>query len=178
MGGLFNGCTSLTSVSSLPSITLAKGCYSSMFYNCTSLITPPPVLPEAYAIINPHQQGCAYPFKQLAGVGVAFKLCQALFKKITGSNELWRGHLEFVAMGTVADIVPLVGENRELVRMGLKSFRKTSSKGLRELIRVAQIAPTKQITSETIARMHDYLIKVLVKGIENPDVTIGELFDL
>ncbi|MDD3395746.1 MAG: single-stranded-DNA-specific exonuclease RecJ [Acidaminococcaceae bacterium] len=112
--------------------------------------TPPPVLPEAYAIINPHQQGCAYPFKQLAGVGVAFKLCQALFKKITGSNELWRGHLEFVAMGTVADIVPLVGENRELVRMGLKSFRKTSSKGLRELIRVAQIAPTKQITSETI----------------------------
>ena len=96
--------------------------------------TPPKELPAAFAIINPHQNDCRYPFKDLAGVGVAFKLCQGLYKYLTKEEELWTDKIEFAAMGTVADIVPLVGENRELVRLGLKRIKHTKSKGLLELM--------------------------------------------
>lgn len=110
---------------------------------------PPEELPPAYAIINPQQKDCPYPFKKLAGVGVAFKLCQGLYQKLTQEKELWADKLEFVAMGTVADIVPLIGENRELVRRGLKHIKHTKSKGLIELMKVAGVAG-KNITGETI----------------------------
>ena len=111
--------------------------------------TPPKELPEAFAIINPHQNDCQYPFKDLAGVGVAFKLCQGLYKYLTKEEELWTDKIEFVAMGTVADIVPLVGENRELVRLGLKRIKHTKSKGLLELMKVAGV-DYKRVTVETI----------------------------
>ncbi len=110
---------------------------------------PPEELPAAYAIINPQQQDCPYPFKKLAGVGVAFKLCQGIYQKLTQEKELWTDKIEFVAMGTVADIVPLVGENRELVRRGLKRIKHTKSKGLMELMKVAGV-DGKNITGETI----------------------------
>ncbi len=96
--------------------------------------TVPPVLPQAYAIINPKQEDCQYPFKVLSGVGVAFKLCQALEQRRTGKHLYWEELTELVALGTVADIVPLIGENRELVRRGLKAMASTRLVGLQTLI--------------------------------------------
>lgn len=71
---------------------------------------PPPSLPEAHAIINPKQPGCSYPFKELAGVGVAFKVAHALLGRVP--YEL----LEFAVIGTIADLVPLVDENRLIAK--------------------------------------------------------------
>lgn len=111
--------------------------------------TPPEVLPAAYAIVNPHQHDCAYPFKELAGVGVAFKLCQALERRINPQGMYWQENLELVALGTVADIVPLLDENRELVRMGLKSLKQTKNLGLLELIKIADLG-NRPLNSESI----------------------------
>jgi single-stranded-DNA-specific exonuclease len=100
----------------------------------------PERLPEAFAIINPHMENCGYPFKNLAGVGVAFKLVQALYaqflsKKIEQSKWL----LDLVAIGTVADCVPLIGENRAIVAFGLVVLSKTKRVGLEELFQVGRI---------------------------------------
>jgi single-stranded-DNA-specific exonuclease len=97
---------------------------------------PPPALPRACAIVNPHQDGCAYPFKGLCGVGVAFKLVQALAATRGGLAEVeWL--LDVVALGTVADAVPLSGENRVLVRHGLDRLSRGGHVGLQALIDVA-----------------------------------------
>ena len=93
--------------------------------------TVPEVLPPAYAIINAKQYDCGYPFKDLSGVGIAFKLCQALEQRESGRLPEWQGLTELAALGTVADIVPLIGENRELVRRGLKAMETTKLVGLR-----------------------------------------------
>ncbi len=84
----------------------------------------PPVLPDAYAIINPKKPGCPYPFKGLAGVGVAFKVAQALLGRVPTE---W---LDFVVIGTIADLVPLVDENRLLVIEGLRALQVTDRPGL------------------------------------------------
>src|SRR6266508_5295738 len=83
--------------------------------------TPPDALPQAYALVNPKQPGCAYPYKQLVGVGIAYKLTQALAR--LGMKMPLRGRdlLDVVALGTVTDMGPLTGENRVLVRAGLES---------------------------------------------------------
>lgn len=94
---------------------------------------PPELLPEAAAIVNPKQPGCSYPCKELAGVGVAFKLAHALL----GTPPLeW---LELAAIGTVADLMPLADENRVIVKLGLERLRNTSNMGLRALFGVAGI---------------------------------------
>ena len=111
--------------------------------------TVPPELPPAYAIINAKQADCAYPFKELSGVGIAFKLCQALEQGAPGSLPAWQGLTELAAMGTVADIVPLVGENRELVRRGLKAMETTQLVGLRALIK-ASGCPQENIAADNI----------------------------
>lgn len=111
--------------------------------------TPPEVLPEAYALVNPHQKDCGYPFEHLSGVGVAFKLCQALYKMRHPDEPLWNGNTEFVALGTVADIVPLWGENRALVKQGLKNMETTANIGLKALMEKSR-CPQKDITSENI----------------------------
>lgn len=95
--------------------------------------TPGPDLPDAFALINTKQAGDEYPEKQLAGVGTAFKLAAALAERMApGAN----GHagLDLVALGTVADMVPLTGENRWLVREGLAQIRRSSRQGLYSLI--------------------------------------------
>lgn len=97
--------------------------------------TAPEVVPPAYAVINPKQKGCPYPDKMLAGVGVAFKLCQAIWQKITGN--LYLEDLDIVAIGTVADVVPLIGENRILTKLGLAKMQECPDKGLAALIQVA-----------------------------------------
>ncbi len=111
--------------------------------------TPPEVLPKAYALVNPHQKDCNYPFEHLSGVGVAFKLCQALYKKSHPAEPLWDGNTEFVALGTVADIVPLWGENRALVKQGLKRMETTANVGLKALMEKSR-CPEKDISSENI----------------------------
>ncbi|MEC2072125.1 single-stranded-DNA-specific exonuclease RecJ [Alkalihalophilus marmarensis] len=93
----------------------------------------PPVLPEAYAIVNPKQPDCTYPFKGLAGVGVAFKVSQALLGRIP--KEL----LDIVVIGTIADLVPLIDENRLMAKEGLKALESTSKPGLRALMKVCGI---------------------------------------
>lgn len=91
-------------------------------------------LPEAEAIINPKRWDCKYPFKELCGAGVAFKLIQALYDEmnidIRESYEL----LEFVAMGTVCDVVDLIDENRIIVKEGLRRINSTNNIGLKALI--------------------------------------------
>jgi single-stranded-DNA-specific exonuclease len=100
---------------------------------------PPPALPAAVAIVNPRRPGCAYPFKSLAGVGVTFKLAEALLKG-RGGLERAREFLDVVALGTIADVVPLVGENRVLARLGLVCLNQTRRAGLRALMGVAGLA--------------------------------------
>ncbi len=110
---------------------------------------PPATLPEAVAIVNPLRPGCAYPFKALAGVGVAFKLAEALFKG-RGGVERARAFLDVVALGTIADVVPLVGENRVLARLGLERLNETRRVGLRALMEVAGLGG-RPVTSGQVA---------------------------
>lgn len=111
--------------------------------------TVPVELPNAYAIINPKQEDCSYPFKDLSGVGVSFKLCQALEQRRTGTDDFWEELTELAALGTVADIVPLLGENREIVRRGLKAMGSTSLVGLQALIK-ASGCNRENVSSENI----------------------------
>ncbi|MEL7635382.1 MULTISPECIES: single-stranded-DNA-specific exonuclease RecJ [Sporomusa] len=97
---------------------------------------PPQQLPPALAIINPKQPGCAYPEKNLAGVGVAFKLCQALWQHYHGTGNSFFDYIEIVAIGTIADIVPLTGENRILVKLGLNRLLTTDNPGIKALVEV------------------------------------------
>uniref|UniRef100_A0A7C6AFD5 Single-stranded-DNA-specific exonuclease RecJ n=1 Tax=candidate division WOR-3 bacterium TaxID=2052148 RepID=A0A7C6AFD5_UNCW3 len=98
---------------------------------------PKTELPDAYALLNPKLPHCNYPFKELAGVGVAFKLLQAIYNKLgIDENELF-ADLDLVALGSVVDVVPLVGENRYLVKSGLKRISKSKKPGIQALINVA-----------------------------------------
>lgn len=101
----------------------------------------PSILPEALAIINPHQKDSAYPFYELSGVGTAFKLAEALYQKIKPKEkEQLKWLLDLVAIGTIADCVPLLGENRVLVKYGLIVLAKTKRVGLLEMFKVGRIA--------------------------------------
>lgn len=95
--------------------------------------TPPDVIPPAFAVIDPRRADSAYSFSELAGVGVAFKLLQALFQSIGKERELDK-LLELVALGTVADTVPLLGENRYLVKRGLEFINTSPCVGLEQVI--------------------------------------------
>jgi single-stranded-DNA-specific exonuclease len=96
---------------------------------------PSAELPAAVAIVNPHQPGCTYPFDGLCGVGVAFKLAQALVEGHGGLSRIER-FLDVVALGTIADAVPLRDENRVIARLGLERLSATENLGLRALIEV------------------------------------------
>jgi len=94
-------------------------------------------LPPALAVVNPRQDGCRYPFGELAGVGVAYKLAEALFSRMWDLPEARRRLepvLDLVALGTVADLAPLVGENRLMVKAGLAEMRRGNRLGLRALV--------------------------------------------
>lgn len=108
----------------------------------------PECVPRATAVINHKQLDCDYPDKNLSGVGVAFKVCQAIWLKRTG--EWYFDDLDIVALGTVADMVPLVGENRAYVAQGLTKMAMLPNEGLRALIDVAGLTG-KSITSGQIA---------------------------
>jgi len=97
---------------------------------------PDAELPPACAVLNPHRSDCPYPDKNLAGVGVAFKLAQALLGEAL-SDRLTESYLKLVAIGTVADVVPLVGENRVIVRFGLAGLEQPHHAGLEALLEAA-----------------------------------------
>jgi single-stranded-DNA-specific exonuclease len=101
---------------------------------------PGPELPAAAAVIDPKQPDDSYPEKDLAGVGVAYKLASAIAEHFDRANEI-ESYLDLVALGTVADIVPLIGENRALVRAGLEKMRQPNRQGLLSLIGVAGLKP-------------------------------------
>jgi single-stranded-DNA-specific exonuclease len=92
-------------------------------------------LPKAIAVINPHRKDSRYPFPNLAGVGVAFKTCEALVRSLGHSPDSYRrSYLDLTAIGTVTDVMPMLGENRIIVRHGLDALRDTRKPGLRALI--------------------------------------------
>ncbi len=92
-------------------------------------------VPPAYAVLNPNQKGCGYPDKNLAGVGVAFKLVDALFRERDRGSQV-NAFLKIVAIGTVADVAKLTGENRAIVALGLNDLAKATNPGLRALMEV------------------------------------------
>jgi single-stranded-DNA-specific exonuclease len=102
--------------------------------------------PPALAVLNPNQHGCNYPDKSLAGVGVAFKLIHALFRE-RGREAQVPGFLKMVAIGTVADVAKLVGENRAIVALGLSDLPRAVNPGLRALIEIAGCGDDGEMTA-------------------------------
>ncbi len=109
---------------------------------------PLDVLPSAFAVINPKQAGDPYPEKNLAGVGLAYKLVEALALSKQYPNLNSRDFLDLVALGTVADLVPLTGENRSLVRAGLELIRQPLRQGMMALIGVSSLTPSRITTTD------------------------------
>jgi single-stranded-DNA-specific exonuclease len=102
---------------------------------------PGPELPNALAVIDPKQPGDPYPEKDLAGVGLAYKIADALGRHLQTEKPRAADYLDLVALGTVADLVPLTGENRSLVRDGLILLQNTNRQGLWSLMSVANLEP-------------------------------------
>jgi single-stranded-DNA-specific exonuclease len=115
---------------------------------------PSAELPVALAIINPKQPGDLYPDKDLAGVGLAYKLADALLQHLrdcgfpVAPDLHVADYLDLVALGTVADLAPLVGENRSMVRSGLEAIRSCKRQGLQSLMGVAGVNPPKVMATD------------------------------
>jgi single-stranded-DNA-specific exonuclease len=98
---------------------------------------PGKTLPNAVAILDPKRKECSYPFKELAGVGVAFKLIQAISSKLGLPEDTFKEYIDLVALGSAADIVPLIDENRLLVKKGLEKINRHNRLGIQALIESA-----------------------------------------
>jgi single-stranded-DNA-specific exonuclease len=110
----------------------------------------PEGVPRALAVLNPNQAGCGYPCKDLCGAGVAFKVAQALLEK-EGRARLLPSFLKVVALATIADSVPLRGENRVFARLGLDGLRSPVNLGLKALFQVSQLDGSRPVTATDIA---------------------------
>ncbi|MBD1381236.1 single-stranded-DNA-specific exonuclease RecJ [Metabacillus arenae] len=145
---------------------------------------PGPILPDAYAIIHPKQPGCSYPFKDLAGVGVAFKLAHAMLGKVP--QDL----LDVASIGTIADLVPLKGENRLIAKEGIKYLSDTNRVGLKALLKIAGV-DSQLVNEETIGfalgprinavgrlQSADPAVKLLITDDEFEAKTLAEEIDL
>lgn len=110
-------------------------------------------LPPAYAVVNPHRHDSTYPFPHLAGVGVAFKTMQAVIRLIRPDDEAKyiERFLDLVACGTIADVMPLLDENRVFASFGLRLLGGTRKVGLRSLLHFVHPDPNRPLTSETIS---------------------------
>ena len=115
----------------------------------------PEQIPAAVAVINPHQKDCDYPFTELAGVGVAFNLMMALRKGLReaglASDVNLLQYLDLVALGTVADVMPLTGVNRILVAYGLNEINQARRCGLRALLQACRFTRGQQISARDLA---------------------------
>ena len=117
-----------------------------------------PKLPVCEAVVNPRRPDCRYPFKELSGVGVVFKLLCALEMDILNFGEyniftvkdMCKRYIDLVTIGTIADVMPLYDENRIMVYMGLHLLSNTSNVGVRALLRAVGIDDSKKVTASTI----------------------------
>ncbi len=119
---------------------------------CPACPGPPWSLPSALAILNPNQPGCGYACKHLCGAGVAFKLAQALLEAWDlerTRNKILPSFLKMLAIATVADAVPLLGENRVIASVGLEQLKHPASPGLRSLMQVAKLNPKQRTLTST-----------------------------
>ena len=110
----------------------------------------PDGVPKALAVVNPNQAGCTYPYKQLCGAGVAFKVAQALMQRRLDAKhheKLLRSFMKVAAIATIADAVPLTGENRVFASLGLDALRRAVNPGLKALLEVARISTNRPPTS-------------------------------
>ncbi len=116
---------------------------------------PESAVPKALAVLNPNQPGCGYPDKNLCGVGVAFKLAQSLLSGLgwppAKLERVLESMLKIVAIGTIADVVPLAGENRVFSKIGLEGLREPRNIGLQALLSVAGFTPAKLPSAGDVA---------------------------
>ncbi|MGA7573319.1 MAG: single-stranded-DNA-specific exonuclease RecJ [Terriglobales bacterium] len=111
-------------------------------------------VPQALAVVNPNQEGCNYPCKHLCGAGVAFKLAQGLMQRRLDAKDqsrLLMSFLKVVAIATIADSVPLLGENRVFAKLGLQGLRRPVNAGLRALLEVAKLGDGRTLTATEVA---------------------------
>jgi single-stranded-DNA-specific exonuclease len=111
-------------------------------------------VPHALAVVNPNQAGCGYPCKYLCGAGVAFKLAQGLLQRRLDAKDQSRMLMSFmkvVAIATIADAVPLLGENRVFAKLGLEGLRRPVNAGLKALLEVAKLGDGRALTSTEVA---------------------------
>jgi single-stranded-DNA-specific exonuclease len=114
----------------------------------------PQGVPAALAVVNPNQEGCGYPCKELCGAGVAFKLAQALIERRIPEGEqarLLKSFMKVVAIATIADAVPLTGENRVFAKLGLEGLRSPVNPGLKALLEVAKLTHGRTLNSGEVA---------------------------
>ena len=114
----------------------------------------PDGVPKAHAVVNPNQVGCGYPYKQLCGAGVAFKVAQGLMQRRLDEKDharMLQSFMKVVAIATIADAVPLTGENRVFAKLGLDALRHAVNPGLKALLEVAQISNKRSPTSTEVA---------------------------
>ena len=114
----------------------------------------PDGVPRALTVVNPNQAGCEYPYKQLCGAGVAFKVAQGLMQRRLDAKDqarMLQSFMKVVAIATIADAVPLTGENRVFARLGLDALRRAVNPGLKALLEVAQISSKRPPTSTEVA---------------------------
>ena len=111
-------------------------------------------VPQALAVVNPNQAGCDYPCKHLCGAGVAFKLAQGLMQRRLDPKDqsrLLMSFMKVVAIATIADSVPLLGENRVFAKLGLEGLRRPVNIGLKALLEVAKLGDGRELTSTEVA---------------------------
>jgi single-stranded-DNA-specific exonuclease len=111
-------------------------------------------VPKALCVVNPNQDGCGYPYKQLCGAGVAFKVAQGLMQRRLDPKDhlrMLRSFMKVVAIATIADAVPLTGENRVFAKLGLEELRRAVNPGLKALLEVAQISQKRPPNSTEVA---------------------------
>jgi single-stranded-DNA-specific exonuclease len=114
----------------------------------------PDGVPKAHAVVNPNQVGCEYAYKQLCGAGVAFKVAQGLMQRRLDEKDharMLQSFMKVVAIATIADAVPLTGENRVFAKLGLDALRRAVNPGLKALLEVAQISAKRSPTSTEVA---------------------------
>src|SRR5271165_4880668 len=111
-------------------------------------------VPQALSVVNPNQEGCDYPCKHLCGAGVAFKLAQGLMQRRLDTKDqsrLLMSFMKVVAIATIADAVPLLGENRVFAKLGLQGLRSPVNAGLKALLEVAKLGDGRELTSTEVA---------------------------
>jgi single-stranded-DNA-specific exonuclease len=111
-------------------------------------------VPHALSVVNPNQDGCDYPCKHLCGAGVAFKLAQGLMQRRLDAKDqsrLMMSFMKVVAIATIADAVPLLGENRVFAKLGLQGLRRPANVGLKALLEVAKLGDGRALTATEVA---------------------------